>query len=65
MVNIKLSGTQYTEIIITDVMGKNYLNEQLTGERDLKLNLINLPSGLYLCQFKSDDKTDIVKFVKK
>lgn len=57
--------SQQSELILTDVLGKEVAREEVSpyGENDRELNLSHLPKGIYLAQLRIGEKMQVQKLI--
>ena len=66
-INYESLKIENVQVEIVDLQGR-VLHQQTiisqNGTNQLKISVSQLSKGLYVCRFKSDDKIEIIKFIK-
>lgn len=65
LATIRLHGTNFKQIVITDICSREYLNKFILNESQVDLDLSQLPNGFYICRLNSDVKSHNIKFIKQ
>lgn len=65
-VTISLSDVHYNSILLTDMFGKTFYNENINGKSTVNLNLAPYPSGVYFLKLinQKEQKTLSKKIIK-
>ena len=61
MVNVELNTT--SDLNIVNALGQTVYSSRLVSGRN-KVNLAELPNGIYIVQIKSESRTETIKLIK-